>query len=106
MKTLRQFLLEFDADFLVSMIGKTLAVQSPLYMTFYYNGIYEEGFIEDVPTVNDAGDIFLEFRTWSSDENTYVPAGLTIDRDDVDKFYIGTAIHPSNDKKVKALLAR
>ena len=110
MTSFKQFLTEvMDSEFLVKLIKKKQAT-SPLYLQGYYSGgHYEEGKIEspeyDGVSVNSGGGIDIEFRVWSEDEHTFVPAVLSIHKDDVEKLYFGTVLSPTG-KKRNALLMK
>jgi len=98
-----------DSEFLVKLIRKKQAI-SPLYLQGYYNdGNYEEGEIEspeyDGVSVNSGGGIDIEFKAWSEYEHTFVPAVLSIHKDDIDKLYFGTVLSPTG-KKRNALLMK
>lgn len=76
---------EAENSFIISMIEKALRGPRRLYMLLqhpdddYYGA---EGFIDSV-TVSKFGSLYIEFKTWSAEEGTYVPATIVVDVEDI-----------------------
>lgn len=58
------------------------------YVYLEYEGRHIEGFLEDA-TLNRAGYVTVDYREWSTDEGTYIPATFVIYPEDIDRFYFG-----------------
>lgn len=89
MTTFRHFLEGLGNDFIIQLIKKLVSGPTRLYMQLIHpEGFYDaEGFIEEV-SVTKTGNLFIEFRTWSSDEGTYVPSSVIVDEEDISKLII------------------
>lgn len=72
---------------LINAKVKQMAPQRP-YIFCEYDGVLHEGFIENAHINNDFS-MMVDYKKWSEDENTFIPAIMSIYEEDVDLFYFG-----------------
>lgn len=88
MTTFKQFLIEMDdLDFFVRMMEKASDMRPPPRVDAYYDGTQHYGIGMGNVRTNTSGDVFIDYMAWSND-NTLVPATLSIHREDIDGFTI------------------
>lgn len=92
MQTFKSFLEStagvMSAPLLAKFITNAASKTPRPYVFLEYEGTLIDGYLEDA-AVNRAGYVLVNYRTWSPDEGTYVPASFVIYPEDFDRFYFG-----------------
>lgn len=104
-KTFKQFLGEsiIDLKLLVKLINNAAKNTPRLYLYCYYDGTDHEGFVEDA-RINDADSAYIDYKKWSEDENTFIPATMAIYEEDIGGFYFGQFFHAFSRRPRRALM--
>ena len=88
MITFKQFLVEMDdLTFLVRAIDAASKGTPRLRLDCDYDGWRHEGFVEGA-RANDDRTAYVDYKMWSSNEQSYVPATMSIYSEDSEGFTI------------------
>jgi hypothetical protein len=111
MQTFKQFLTEIvDLPLLVKLINNAASQKPRLLLDCFYDGHHHQGFVEEARDQPRRGQeplfAFVDYRFWSEDEGTYVPATMAIYEEDVAGFYFGKVLDDDGRTLRRALMFR
>ena len=73
----------------IKLINQMASKTPRPYLFCEYDGNLHEGFIEDAQKLSNFS-LAVNYRKWSDDEGTYIPAMMAIYEEDLGRFYFGT----------------
>lgn len=104
MQTFKQFITEIvDSKLLAKLINAAASKAPRPYVDSYYDEAHHNGIITGA-TVQGWG-LIVDYRMWSMDEGTYIPATMSIYEEDIPGFYFGEYTSDSGFK-TRALMYR
>jgi len=77
-----------DMKLFINLIDKLASKTPRPYLYCHYDGAHHEGFLEGASQASNFS-VAVDYKMWSTDENTYIPATMYVYEEDLGRFYIG-----------------